>query len=674
MFRDLGRLLRPRSIAVVGGGAESRYLMQNCVRIGFNGPVWHVHPSLTDYSSVAELPQPPDAAFVGVNRHKTIGIVRELATMGAGGAVAYASGYSEAEAEVGDGARLQAQLLEAAGNMVLIGPNCYGFLNYLDGAALWPDQQGGKRCGRGVAIITQSSNIAINLTMQRRGLPLAYVVTAGNQVQTGVAEIGTDLLEDERVTALGLHLEGLGDIRQFEAMAGRACELGTPVVVLKSGRSEAARAAAVSHTAALAGSAAGADALFARLGVAQVTSLPELVETLKLLHISGPLASNRIASMSCSGGEAGLMADGIQGRDLVYPRLGEGQRTALRAALGSKVALANPLDYHTYIWADTKAMTATFSAVMQGDLALGAVVADFPRSDRCSDADWEPVITAVVQTMHSTRKPMAIVSSLPETMPESTAERLVGLGIAPMNGLNEALAAFEAAAWLGRRRPVATPVLVSDGPRSVRQLSEAHGKAILADFGVETPRSVRAATPDEIVAAARGLEFPLVLKGEGIAHKTDVGAVVLDLRCDEELVSAAQQMGGTGFLLEEMVDDGVAELLIGVIRDPVHGFVLSLAAGGVLTELVRDTANLLLPVTDQDIREGLGILRIVPLLEGYRGSPAVDIEAVIRAVLAVASYVTANAGQIEGVEINPLICTPTRAVAADVLIRIGDAE
>ena len=674
MFRDLGRLLRPRSIAVVGGGAESRYLLENCARIGFNGPVWHVHPSLTDHSSVTELPESPDAAFVGVNRHKTIGIISELATMGAGGAVAYASGYSEAEAEVGDGARLQAQLLEAAGDMVLIGPNCYGFLNYLDGAALWPDQQGGKRCERGVAIITQSSNIAINLTMQRRGLPLAYVVTAGNQVQTGAAEIGAELLEDDRVSVLGLHLEGLGDIRQFEAMAERARELGTPVVVLKSGRSVAARVAAVSHTAALSGSVAGADALFARLGVAQVASLPELLETLKLLHISGPLVSNRIASMSCSGGEAGLMADGVEGRDLVYPQLGEVQRTALRAALGPKVALANPLDYHTYIWADAKAMTATFSAVMQGDLALGAVVADFPRSDRCSDADWEPVIAAAAQTMQSTRKPMAIVSSLPETMPESTAERLVSLGIAPMNGLNEALAAFETAAWLGRRRPVATPVLVSGGPRSVRQLSEAHGKAILADFGVAIPRSVRAATPDEIVAASRCLEFPLVLKGEGIAHKTEVGAVAVDLRCEEELASAAWQMGGTGFLLEEMVDDGVAELLIGVTRDPVHGFVLSLAAGGVLTELIRDTTNLLLPVTDRNIREGLGNLRIAPILEGYRGSPAVDIEAVIRAVRAVASYVTANAAQVEDIEINPLICTPTRAVAADVLIRIGEAE
>ena len=674
MAGNLKRLLRPKAIAVVGGGAESRYLLENCARVGFSGPVWHVHPSRAEYSSVNELPEPPDAAFIGVNRQATIGIIEDLAAMGAGGAVAYASGYSEAEAEDGDGAGLQAQLLDAAEGMVLIGPNCYGFLNYLDGAALWPDQQGGRRCERGVAIITQSSNIAINLTMQRRGLPVAYIVTVGNQAQTGVAEIGAELLEDDRVTALGLHLEGVGDIRRFEAMAARALELGTPVVVLKTGRSEASRAAAMSHTASITGSTAGAEAFFNRLGVAQVSSLPQLLETLKLLHVSGPLESNRIASMSCSGGEAGLMADGVLDGNLEFPPLRDPQRSALRAALGPRVALANPLDYHTYIWRDVEAMTAVFTAMAQGDVALGAVVADFPRSDRCSDADWEPVIAATSEAMRIAGKPMAIVASLPETMPEATAERLAGLGIAPMNGIDEALEAFEAAAWLGCGRMVPAPALASGTPRNVRLLSEADSKAALAGHGVEIPSSVRIASSGEVAAAAGRLEFPLVLKGEGVAHKTEAGAVALNLRCVEEVKLAAQRMGNGGFLLEEMVSGGVAELLVGVTCDPAHGYVLTLAAGGVLTEIIRDSASFLLPVADREIREGLSGLRIAPLLEGFRGSPAADIEAVIRAVSAVASYVSANAGRIEEVEINPLICTPNRAVAVDVMIGIGEVE
>ncbi len=653
MARDLKRFFRPRSIAVIGGRAECRYLMENCARIGFEGPVWHVHPNRADYATVKDLPKAPDAAFIGVNRKSTVGIVKDLAAMGAGGAVAYASGYSEAVAETGDGIELQAQLLDVADGMVLIGPNCYGYLNYLDGASLWPDQQGGRRCRSGVAIVTQSSNIAINLTMQRRGLPIAYMVTAGNQVQTGVAEIGSALLSDERVTVLGLHLEGVCHIRQFEAMMEFAREQGKPVVILKTGRSDASRAAAVSHTASLAGSAAGADAFFRRLGAAQVASLPELLETLKLLHICGPLTSNRLALMACSGGEAGLMADAVQGRELVLPPLEATQLEALRTALGPKVAITNPLDYHTYIWANAEAMTLTFSAMMQGDVALGAVVADFPRADRCSDADWEPVIEAVSRTVRSTNRPMAIVASLPETMPEATAERLVDLGIAPLGGMNEALLAFEVAAALGRARKMPDPALLPGEPRNVHLLSEAEGRRILTGFGLETPRSIHIASISEVASAAMCIGFPLVLKGEDIAHKTEAQAVALNLHCAETALSAAEHMEGTGFLVEEMVTDGVAELLIGVTRDPAHGFVLTLAAGGVLAELLCDSEHAILPVTDLEIREALSRLRIASLLEGWRGSPAVDQEAVIRAVRAVTDYVMANPERVEELEFVP---------------------
>ena len=196
MTRDLTRLFRPKSIAVIGGGVWCASVIQQCRRMGYDGPVWPVHPKraemagLATFPSVADLPEAPDASFIGVNRSATIDTVRHLSAMGAGGAVCFASGFREAQAEMGDGDALQDLLLDAAGDMPIIGPNCYGFINYLDGALLWPDQHGGTRCDRGVALITQSSNIAINLTMQARGLPLAYVATAGNQAQTGLAEIG----------------------------------------------------------------------------------------------------------------------------------------------------------------------------------------------------------------------------------------------------------------------------------------------------------------------------------------------------------------------------------------------------------------------------------------------------------------------------------------------------
>src|SRR5690606_22156488 len=206
------------------------------------------------YRSVAELPAAPDAVFVGVNRHATIGIVRELGERGAGGAVCFASGFLEAGD--GEGAGLQEELVAAAGEMPIIGPNCYGLINYADGALLWPDQHGGKRLAageRGVAIITQSSNIAINMTMQKRGLPIVYLMTAGNQAQTGLSEIALGLIEDERVSVLGLHIEGFDSAAGFERLAARARELRKPVVAMKIGRSEQARAAAISHTASLSG-------------------------------------------------------------------------------------------------------------------------------------------------------------------------------------------------------------------------------------------------------------------------------------------------------------------------------------------------------------------------------------------------------------------------------------
>ncbi|MGX9354885.1 CoA-binding protein [Roseobacteraceae bacterium S113] len=378
----LQRLLAPRSVAVIGGGAWCANVIEELDKIGFSGAVWRVHPR-EGFASVADLPGVPDAAFIGVNREATIAVVGALAGMGAGGAVCFASGFAEAAAELDGSEDLQADLLAAAGDMPILGPNCYGMINYLDRVALWPDQHGGVAVERGVALITQSSNMAINLTMQARGLPLAYVVTAGNQAQQGLADIARAVLADPRVTGLGLHIEGIGDVAAFDALARHAASLGKPIVALKVGRSEQAQVATISHTASLAGSHAGAQALFARCGVAQVDSLEGLLEALKIAHLHGMLPHADVASLSCSGGEASLMAD-LGGRFGVgFPPLRAPQRAALRAALGPRVALANPLDYHTYIWGDEAAMAQAFAAMMTEDHALGLLVLDVPRGDRC---------------------------------------------------------------------------------------------------------------------------------------------------------------------------------------------------------------------------------------------------------------------------------------------------
>ncbi|MYA89171.1 MAG: acetate--CoA ligase family protein [Boseongicola sp. SB0662_bin_57] len=675
---DLQRLFRPRTIAVIGGGAWCTNVIRECRRIGFDGAVWPVHPTrheidgLLAYRSVEALPSPPDASFLGINREATIEVVRSLRLSGAGGAICFASGFREAEAELGDGGDMQESLLEAAGGLRVLGPNCYGLLNLLDGVALWPDQHGARRTGRGVAVITQSSNMALNLTMQTRGLPLAYVVAGGNQAQTDQAEVASMLLEDERVTALGLHVEGIGNVHRFEAMARRAHSLGKSIVALKVGASEQAQAGTVSHTASLAGSAAGARALLARLGIGQVESLPVFLETLKLLHVTGPLDSNRIASMSCSGGEASLVADTALSTGLEFPPLSERQRADLATVLGHKVALANPLDYHTYIWRDGPALTGCFTAMMQGDLGLGMVILDMPHADRCDRTEWDSVLEAVETTREVARVPMAIVSTLPENMPEDVSDRLVANGVAPLAGIPEALAAIDIAAQLGRPRPESPPLLLPGPEGRSRVLAEAEAKSALAVHGLDVPRGAHAVSPEEAVAAAEQVGFPLVLKGEGTAHKTEAGAIALDLHDPAAVGDEARRMKTDGYLVEEMVTGTVAELLLGVIADPAHGFVLTLGAGGTMTEILEDVTSLLLPVTEDDIHAALGRLRIASVLSGYRGAAAADCSGIASAVLAVQDYVTANAETVLEVEVNPLIATSTRAVAVDALIRLRD--
>ena len=646
----LGRLLRPRSIAVVGGGAWCASVLANCR--DFDGPVWWVHPTRGDVARVEDLPGVPDAVFLGVNREATVEAVAVLSGMGAGGAVCFASGFSEAVAELADGGDMQAALLAAAGEMPILGPNCYGLLNYLDGVGLWPDQHGGVPVERGVAIVAQSSNIALNITMQARGLPIAYVVTLGNQASRGVSDVIAELAADPRVSAIGLYLEGIDDLERFVSVAR---DVEVPIVALKVGRSAQAQAGAVSHTASLVGSSAGASALFARLGIGEVESLPVLLEALKLLHCTGGLAGSRVVSASCSGGEASLMADLGARLGVTFPALEQGQSDGLRAALGPKVALANPLDYHTYIWADVQAMAATYSAMMVGNVDMGLLVLDFPRGDRCDVEAWTPAIDALEAAAVASDAPMGLVSSLPEALPEDVAQRLIAQGIVPFSGMAEALAAIAVVGAMARgdgARPLVP------GPYSGVPVvwGEARSKAALAGYGVAVPR------PDGA--------GPFVVKATGLAHKTEAGGVMLNVAaCD--LAQAKVALGGA-VLVEEMITDAVVEVLVAVVRDPAHGFVLTLGAGGVDTELWGDTVQLLVPSTAAEIDAALSRLAIAPKLVGWRGAPGVNREGLVALVQSVQDFAQAHADALWEVEINPVLCTPTRAVAVDALVRMAE--
>lgn len=671
MARDLSRLLRPQSIAVVGGGAWCAQIIRQSKLMNFVGRIDVVHPRggiVEGIQAVTELElleTPPDAVFVGVNRVVTIEVVAALAEMGAGGAVCFASGFTEAVAEDDSGAALQAALVEAAGEMPVLGPNCYGFINALDGALLWPDQHGCVAVERGVAILTQSSNIAINLSMQQRGLPIAYVVACGNMAQTSQAQIAIELLDDPRVTAIGLHIEGFGDLTAWHALAVKARAKGVALVALKVGRSDQAQQAAVSHTASLAGSDAGASALLARLGIGRVDDLPTFLETLKLLHMVGPLDVPTLSSISCSGGEASLAADTAEGSGMSFPALTEGQRLDLAAALGPMVALGNPLDYHTYVWRDVEKMTAAWLPMAAEHIGLTMIIVDYPHTDA---SDWVCATEAALVVRAQSGRPVAVVATLPELMPADVATQLMAGGVVPMSGLSEAVVAAAVAATMCD--PEEDMVLLPGVDRDAALVDEGAAKAALAGFGLVVPKGAVVLDIDALADAAARLMGPLVLKTTGLAHKSEAGGVRLGLT-PETVLAAARKMPTGGYLLEEMVQGAVAELLVGVLRDPAHGFVLTLGAGGVLTELWQDTVSLLVPARAETVERALRSLRIWPLIEGYRGKPAAGLGAIVAAVMAVQDYVIANADDVSEVEINPLMCTPDAAVAADALLRIA---
>ncbi|MEM7718134.1 MAG: acetate--CoA ligase family protein [Pseudomonadota bacterium] len=676
-MRDLSRLLRPKSIAVIGGGSWCQNVVSECRKLGYAGDIWPVNPSrdsiagVKAFPSVTALPSPPDASFVGVNRHATTEVVAQLSAQGAGGAVCFAAGFSEAERELEDGRQLQAALVSVAGDMPVLGPNCYGLINCLDRVAIWPDQHGARPVENGVAIIAQSSNIAINLTMQRRGLPIAYVVTVGNQAQLGFADIGQALLADDRVTALGLHIEGIGDLRALEALSETARSLNKPVVALRVGRSSEAKSALISHSASLAGTEAGAHALFRRLGIGEVRTLSTFLETLKLLHVAGPLSSCDVISMSCSGGEASLVADTGLAAGVRFPPLTETQLRGLREVLGPATALSNPLDYQTHIWGNVAAMTQAFRAALSNSPALGMIVLDIPRADRCDPDAWLPVLTSAEAVTADLKRPLAIVSTLTETMPEDMALSCMARGLVPLNGLPEALEAVSTAAGLSVARPA--PPLLIPGPEQVtKTIPEHSAKQELAKFGLTVPPSALASTAEDAVKIAEALGFPVVLKTTQHAHKTEQGGVALDLEDDVAVRDAFERMPGDRILVEGMVKGALVELLVGVTCDPAHGFVLTIAAGGTLTELVQDSASLLVPASDADITDALKGLSIAPLFDGYRGAPAVDWLALVQAIMGVQAYV--NAVQPKEVEINPLICTMSDAWVADALIVRGETD
>jgi acyl-CoA synthetase (NDP forming) len=694
MNRDnLKRLLAPRHLAFIGGRSMARAL-KRCAEGGFAGQMWLVNPQHAELegvncvASVAELPCGPDAVFIATNREQTLDSVAALAAKGAGGAICYASGFAETGAE---GQALQAQLLAAAGEMALLGPNCYGLLDYLHGAALWPVAHGGQLVEKGVAVLTQSGNFAYNLSMSDRSLPVAYMASVGNQAQLGVAELMDVLLDEPRVTAIGLHLEGLKNVPGFARAAHKALEKGIPIIALKTGVSQIGAELALSHTSSLAGSDTLYDSLFERLGVIRVSGPVSFMETLKAAACGKLPSGPGLIALACSGGDAGLIADYAELNGLQLPKLDDGQCRELAQVLPAYANIANPLDFTTAIWGDGAALARMLDSAMDSPADAALLVLDYPGEDTGERPQCDLLLELYCDALARHGKTGFIASALPELLPPHAREYLHARGVAALQGVEDGLAAWGRIATYRQRRDRllarGESALVPLSPAPVAEgelLDEWQSKQALRTFGLPVPQALLS-TPERALEDAGRLGYPLVLKAVSahLPHKTEAGAVALNLRDAESLDQALGEMRqriaayapGVAFdqvLLERMATPPLAELIVGVKREEGFGLALVIGAGGILVELLKDSRSLLLPTNDAAIRDALLSLRSAPLLTGFRGRPAADLEVLVAAIRAVADYACENAGRLLELDVNPLLVCAEGAVAVDALIRIAE--
>ncbi|WP_223511383.1 acetate--CoA ligase family protein [Pseudomonas sp. GL-B-19] len=690
---NLKRLLAPRHLAFVGGRSMARAL-KRCAEGGYLGEMWLVNPQhdtlegVPCVHSIADLPCGPDAVFIATNRELTLTCVAELAAKGAGGVICYASGFAETGAE---GLALQQQLLKAAGTMALLGPNCYGLLDYLHSSALWPVAHGGKPVEKGVAVLTQSGNFAYNLSMSDRSLPVAYMASVGNQAQLGIAELMDVLLDEPRVTAIGLHLEGLKNVPGFARAAHKALEKGIPIIALKTGVSQIGAELALSHTSSLSGSDALYDSLFARLGVIRVSGPVSFVETLKAAACGKLPAGNSLIALACSGGDAGLIADYAERNDLSLPKLDEGQVGELAQVLPSYANLVNPLDFTTAIWGDGEALNRMLDSALRTEADAAMLVLDYPAQFTGERKECDLLLELFCAALVRHGKTGFVTSAFPELLPAHARERLHAQGVAALQGVEDGLAAWGRIAGYQRNRqallalgesalvPLCPQALEGDG----HLLNEWDSKSALRAFGLPTPNGVLS-TPDKALSDANALGYPLVLKAVSahLPHKTEAGAVALNLKDATALSAALEKMRASiaeyapqvpfdQVLLEPMAKPPLAELIVGIKRENDFGLALVIGAGGILVELLKDSRSLLLPTTDGAIRKAVLSLRSAALLQGFRGREAADLDSLVAAIRAVADYACENAAQLLELDVNPLLVGAAGTTAVDALIRLG---
>jgi acyl-CoA synthetase (NDP forming) len=673
----LEKLLRPRSVAVVGASADPAKTSGRPVaylrKHGFQGRIYPVNPRASEidglpcYPDVRSLPEAPDVAIVLLSAERTQQAIRELAEIGAGAAIVLASGYSETGE---DGARRQRELREAAGGMRILGPNTIGLVNLTDRITLSASgalEMDGLVSGS-VGLVSQSGGIlgALLSRAAARGIGLSKLISTSNEVDLELADFVDALADDPATRVIALYVESIRNPTAFRKAARKAAGAGKPIVAFKIGRSDSGAQAAASHTGALAGADAMYDALFEETGIIRAQTFSELLDIPAALANGRPLGGRRVAILTSTGGAGTLVADclGVAGFELPAPDARSGE--ALRALqTGDHAALdRNPIDVTL--------------AGLQPDLLRGAIriVLESDRYDAMvvivgSSAVAQPELMAgaLKDSLALSNKPL--LAYISPHAPQA-AELLSRYGI-PAFYAPESVSAALSAMWQARA-PLPRPGSIPSGERAPPAcpeqgpLDEAQAKALFSRFGVPGVREIVVHTEAQAVEAAKQLGPRVVLKllSSEITHKSDVGGVAVDVPAQEvgprlrQMAGDVQRLAGRrphAFLVQEMVA-GAAEVIVGIHKDPL-GTAILLGMGGVVAELIRDTTLLLLPEdgaepTAEQVRAALRRLKTWPLLDGYRGRERADVPALIEAVLAFARMAQALQDRLIEAEINPL--------------------
>ena len=679
-MNPIARLLKPRSVAVIGASADSSKTAGRPVaylrKHGFTGEIYPVNPrvesigGLTCYPDIASIPGTPDVGIVLLGAERAHQAVRELAAKGTAAAIVLASGYTETGEE---GARRQQQLMEAAGSMRILGPNTIGLVNLTDNIVL--SASGALEMEHfpigGIGVVSQSGGIlgALLSRAAARGIGLSKLISTSNEVDLDLADFVDHLADDPDTKVIALYIESVRNPGKFRAAALKAARAGKPVVAFKIGRSEAGAKAAVSHTGALAGADSMYDALFKQVGVIRAQTFGDLIDIPVALATGRKLRGKRVAILTSTGGAGTLVSDdlGMQGFETPAPDAATAE--ALRALQTGDHAVLdrNPIDVTL--------------AGLQPDLLRGAinVLLKSPSYDALaiivgssSLAMPELMAGAIEDCLPNSDKP--VIAYVSPHAPEVGA-LLTQRGVPAFTAAESCTAALGAMLNVGSwQEPqpsaaLATPVAIDDfGSGS---LDEAQAKQLFTRFGVPCAREKVVTTPEEAEAAAHELGGRVVLKilSAEITHKSDVGGVSVNLTPETVgarlLAMASEVETNAGvrpqrYLVQEMVGGGT-ELILGVHHD-VLGTAILLGMGGITAELFKDTTMRLLP-TDGGLSrdEALSMARELktwPLLDGFRGRPKADVEELVTTIVAFSQMAAQLGDRLVEAEINPVFVLP----------------